>query len=65
MYNSLLLQLLQWIPINRACFLLVNLLENAPEKQQQALSEQLKTHLKEIKAQKTLGGAKILLQKIQ
>lgn len=60
-----LLQLLKWIPINRACFLLVNLLENAPEKEQQTLIGQLKTHVKEIKKQKALGGAKILLQKIQ
>lgn len=52
-----------WIKINRACFLLVEVFENANDEVKEKLRALIKEHKTIISKQKH-AGAKILLQKI-
>lgn len=57
-------QLKKWLPLNRACFLLVNIFENGSSETQSALKKSIKPHVKILKKQ-THAGSKILQTKLE
>lgn len=59
------LQLKSWLGINRACYVLVTLVENAPELKKSLLVHfKSKDVLKVLQSQKS-SGAKMLAQKLE
>ncbi|XP_075158929.1 pumilio and CPL domain-containing protein penguin [Haematobia irritans] len=53
-----------WININRACFILLNIVENNSEDVQKQLKDLLKSHMATLKKQK-FNGAQLLLKKLK
>lgn len=54
----------QWIEYNRACFILITLIENSGESTADILLNKLKAHKQSLKSKKT-PGASILLKKLK
>lgn len=52
-----------WLPINRACFVLLNIIENNSEAVQKQVKTLLNKHLTLLKKQK-FNGAQLLLKKL-
>jgi len=58
------LQLEKWLPLNRGCFFLINLYENAIDTKQNQLKNLVKKNLQDLLKKQKHQGGKILLNKI-